>query len=55
MGVAWRGARARNHFLRRVWRDPRSLVVPGFADFSGPCLIATSDDTGLVFPSFPVS
>lgn len=46
-GFDGRGARARNHFLRRVWRDHRFRVVPGFSDLWGACPAVTGDDTSL--------
>ena len=47
-------ARVRETTFSAEWRDPRSRVVPGLDDFSGPYPIATGDDTGPVFPSlFP--
>lgn len=59
-GFSGRGARARNHFLRRVQRDASSVLpsplspVLGFADLWG-LPVATGNDTGLVLACFPAS
>lgn len=52
MGVAWRAC-AKPLSPQTLARSPALVCSPGFADLWGLCGIATGDDTGLLFPTFP--